>query len=68
MINNPATAGPYRLPTLPKTWTVCVSLVKYVSATLGCSDFVYDDVSSISTELISNPVSKLLLKKSYEVS
>ena len=34
-------------------------------ATLGCSDFVYGEISSIPTKLIPNPVSKLLWEKSH---
>ena len=39
------------------------SLVKCFSATLGCSDCVYDDISIVPTKCISNPLSKSLLRK-----
>ena len=38
-------------------------LVKCFSVTLSCSDFVYGEISSIPTELISNSVSKFVLEK-----
>ena len=49
-----------------KIWRFLASLIKGFPVILGCSDFVYGDISSIPTELISNPVSKLLLEKSYD--
>ena len=44
------------------------SFVTCFPATLGCSDCVYNEISIVPTKFISNPVSKFLLEKSYEVS
>ena len=40
-----------------------VCLVKCFPAILGCSDFVYGEISGIPTELIPRPMSKFLLEK-----
>ena len=43
------------------------SLVKCFPATLGCSDWVYDEISIVPTKLIKCRV-EISLKKSYEIS
>ena len=67
-----------RLPTLPKTWRLAkqgcyiyiaaampffASLVKCLSASLGCSDCAYNEISIVPTKLIYESVSKFLLEK-----
>ena len=43
------------------------SLVKRFPATLGFSNYVYDEILIIPTKLISNPMLKYLLEKKLRI-